>query len=76
MVGTNGCGSKLNRKGKPQVLVHVSTYQSSILGTGFLSHSQIAQHVELESLSFLDKFLKYGEAQDGLVSVRPPKSNI
>ena len=24
---THGCGSKLNRRGKPQVLVHVSTYQ-------------------------------------------------
>ena len=24
-----GCGSKLNRRGKPQVLVHVSTYQGS-----------------------------------------------
>ena len=27
----NGCGSKLERRGKPQVLVHVSTYQGSIL---------------------------------------------
>ena len=26
-----GCGSKLNRRGKPQVVVHVSTYQGSIL---------------------------------------------
>ena len=24
-----GCGSKLNRAGKPQVLVHVSTYQGN-----------------------------------------------
>ena len=29
-----GCGSKLNeRRGKPQVLVHVTTYQGSILGS-------------------------------------------
>ena len=48
----SGCGSKLNRRGRPQGLVHVSTYQGSILefrffepqpsGTGFiagLSHS-------------------------------------
>ena len=28
---TFGCGSSLNRRGKPQVLVHVSTYQASIL---------------------------------------------
>ena len=26
-----GCGSRLNRRGKPQVLVHVSTCQGSIL---------------------------------------------
>ena len=26
-----GCGSNLNRRGKAQVLVHVSTYQDSIL---------------------------------------------
>ena len=32
---TSGCGSKLNRKGKPQVLVHVSICQGSILGTHF-----------------------------------------
>ena len=31
----NGCGSKLNRRGKPQVLANVSTYQGSILGTDF-----------------------------------------
>ena len=37
----DGCGSKLIRRGKPQVLVNVSTYQGSILGTGFLSHSQM-----------------------------------
>ena len=30
-----GCGSKLNRRGKPQVLVHVSTYQGSILAPVF-----------------------------------------
>ena len=28
---TFGCGSKLNRRGKPQVLVHISTYQGSVL---------------------------------------------
>ena len=28
---SHGCGSKLNRRGKPQVFVHVSTYQGSIL---------------------------------------------
>ena len=28
---SNGCGSKLSRSGKPRVLVHVSTYQGSIL---------------------------------------------
>ena len=37
----NGCGSKLNRRGKPQVLLHVSTYRPSILGTGYLSQRQI-----------------------------------
>ena len=26
-----GCGSKLTRRGKPRVLVHVYTYQGSIL---------------------------------------------
>ena len=36
-----GCGSKLTRRGKPQVLVHVSTYQASILGSGFSSHSHM-----------------------------------
>ena len=32
---------KIKQEGKPQVLVHVSTYQGSILGTGFLSHSHM-----------------------------------
>ena len=35
-----GRGSKLNRGGT-WVLVHVSTYQASNFGTGFLSHSHI-----------------------------------
>ena len=35
----DGCGSKLDRRGKPQVLVQVSTYQGSILVP--VSHSQI-----------------------------------
>ena len=37
----HGCGSKLNR-GKPQVLVHVSTYQGNpFWNSGFLSHSHM-----------------------------------
>ena len=28
---TFACGSTLNRRGKPQVLIHVSTHQGSIL---------------------------------------------
>ena len=38
-----GCGAKLNRRGKPQVLVHVSTYQGSILVPFFWSHSLMNQ---------------------------------
>ena len=36
-----GCGSKFNRQGKPQVLVHVSTYRSGkpFWNSGYLSHS-------------------------------------
>ena len=30
-----GCGSKFNRRGRPQVLVHVSAYQGSILAPVF-----------------------------------------
>ena len=38
----NGYGSKLTRRGKPQVLVHVSTYQGNpFWNSGFLSHSQM-----------------------------------
>ena len=34
-----GCGSKLHRRSKLQVLVHVSTYQGNPLwNSGFLSH--------------------------------------
>ena len=41
-----GCGSKLTRRGKPQVLVHVSTYQGNpFRNSGFLSHSHITQAV-------------------------------
>ena len=37
-----GCGSKLNRRGKPQVLVHFSTYQGDpFWNSGFLSHSRL-----------------------------------
>ena len=31
------------RRGKPQVLVHVSTCQGKLFGTGFLSHSQLGK---------------------------------
>lgn len=37
-----GCGSKLYRWGKPQVLVFFSLYKGAILGTSFLSHSHMA----------------------------------
>ena len=41
-----GCGSKLNRRGKPQVLVHVSTYQGNpFWNSGFLSHSHVSPMV-------------------------------
>ena len=35
-----GCGSKLTRRGKPQVLVHVFHLPGFHFGTGSLSHSQ------------------------------------
>ena len=45
---THGCGSKLNRRGKPQVLVHVSTYQGTpFWNSGFLRHSHILRFVDL-----------------------------
>ena len=41
--GPFGCGSKLNdRRGKPQVVVHVSTYQGKPFWYLFLSHSHLA----------------------------------
>ena len=41
----NGCGSKLNRRGKPQVLVHVSTYQGNpFWNSGILSHSRMSNY--------------------------------
>ena len=39
---TYGCRSKLNRRGKPQVLVYVSTYKGNPFWiSGFLSHCHI-----------------------------------
>ena len=35
LIASIGCGSKLNRRGKPQVLVHVSTYQGNPFWHGF-----------------------------------------
>ena len=42
--------------GVTQVLVHVSIYQGSILGTGFLSHTHMVSHL-LASLQDLCFFL-------------------
>ena len=37
-----GCGSKSNRRAKPQALVHVSTYQGKpFWNSGVLSHSHV-----------------------------------
>ena len=49
---TNGCGSKLNRRGYV-VLVHVSTCQGTIFGTGFWSHSQVG-HMHLLIAVFVE----------------------
>ena len=47
-----GCGSKLNRRGKPQVLVHVSTYRGNpFWNSGFLSHSHIGMVVRRDETS-------------------------
>ena len=40
-LGLFGCGSQLNRRGKPQVLVHVFHFLGFDFGTGFLSHSHL-----------------------------------
>ena len=48
--GSYGCGSKFNRRGKPQVLVHDSTYQGNpFWNSGFLSHSHIWYTVPLHN---------------------------
>ena len=55
----SGCGSKLNRRGKPQILVHVSTHHGNpCWNSDFFSHSHIqmgTSHFGVEH-SFLTNF--------------------
>ena len=48
-----GCGSKLKGRGKPQVVVHVSTYQGSILEIRFFEPQPFGQQGKTDDCHFL-----------------------
>ena len=58
----NGCDSKLTRRGKPQVLFHVSTQGNPFGYSGVLSHCQIAFKERPLSSSLLNEGSHGGNA--------------